>query len=161
MLRLENLSCGYGAIRAVEDLSIDVPVGTVLALLGPNGAGKTTSFYMTVGLVKPNGGKVFFDGKDITRMPMHKRARRGIGYLSQEPRLDVTKTVRENVEEAVAETRQLLTKFEEISLKFAEPMSDAEMTKLLDQQAKVQERMQTKPVLQVLPDRFQVLDGRP
>src|SRR6266446_157344 len=84
LLRTQGLVKIYGGRRVVDGVDINVKSGEIVGLLGPNGAGKTTSFYMTVGLVKPNGGKVFFDGKDVTRMPMHKRARRGIGYLSQE-----------------------------------------------------------------------------
>src|SRR5205823_10099182 len=85
LLHTEQLVKIYGGRRVVDGVDINVRAGEVVGLLGPNGAGKTTTFYMTVGLVKPDGGKVFFDGKDVTRMSMHKRARRGISYLSQEP----------------------------------------------------------------------------
>ncbi len=97
LLRTQGLVKIYGGRRVVDGVDINVKSGEIVGLLGPNGAGKTTSFYMTVGLVKPNGGKVFFDGKDITRMPMHKRARRGIGYLSQEASVFRKLTVEENI----------------------------------------------------------------
>jgi len=83
LLRTQGLVKIYGGRRVVDGVDINVKAGEIVGLLGKNGAGKTTTFYMTVGLVKPNAGKVFFDAKDVTRMPMHKRARRGMGYLSQ------------------------------------------------------------------------------
>ncbi len=85
VLRTENLVKVYKKRRVVEGVSISVKQGEIVGLLGPNGAGKTTTFYMIVGAVKPNGGKVYLDDKDITKMPMFKRARLGIGYLPQEP----------------------------------------------------------------------------
>src|SRR5579871_3388296 len=97
LLRTQGLVKIYGGRRVVDGVDINVRAGEVVGLLGKNGAGKTTTFYMTVGLVKPNAGKVFFDGKDITRLPMHKRARRGIGYLSQEPSVFRKLTVEENI----------------------------------------------------------------
>jgi lipopolysaccharide export system ATP-binding protein len=97
LLRTQGLVKIYGGRRVVDGVDINVKSGEIVGLLGPNGAGKTTSFYMTVGLVKPNGGKVFFDGRDVTRMPMHKRARRGIGYLAQEPSVFRKLTVEENI----------------------------------------------------------------
>jgi lipopolysaccharide export system ATP-binding protein len=97
LLRTQGLVKIYGGRRVVDGVDINVKSGEIVGLLGPNGAGKTTSFYMTVGLVKPNGGKVFFDGSDVTRMPMHKRARRGIGYLAQEPSVFRKLTVEENI----------------------------------------------------------------
>jgi len=97
LLRTQGLVKIYGGRRVVDGVDINVKSGEIVGLLGPNGAGKTTSFYMTVGLVKPNGGKVFFDGRDVTRMPMHKRARCGIGYLAQEPSVFRKLTVEENI----------------------------------------------------------------
>ena len=84
-IEAENLIKIYGDRRVVNDVSFTMEKGEVVGLLGPNGAGKTTTFYMIVGLVKPNGGKVFLDKQDITTLPMHMRARAGIGYLPQEP----------------------------------------------------------------------------
>ena len=83
-LRSENLVKKYGHRTVVQSVSIDVKQGEIVGLLGPNGAGKTTTFYMMVGFVKPDGGKVFVDDLDITSFPMYKRARKGIGYLPQE-----------------------------------------------------------------------------
>jgi len=97
LLRTEALVKIYSGRRVVNGVDINVKHGEVVGLLGPNGAGKTTTFYMTVGLVKPDGGTVFFDGRDITRMPMHRRARLGIGYLSQEPSVFRKLTVEENI----------------------------------------------------------------
>lgn len=97
LLRTEGLVKIYGGRSVVNGVDINVKHGEVVGLLGPNGAGKTTSFYMTVGLVKPDGGKVFFDGHEVTHMPMHQRARLGIGYLSQEPSVFRKLTVEENI----------------------------------------------------------------
>lgn len=81
----EDLVKIYRGRRVVNGVSLEMHQGEVVGLLGPNGAGKTTTFYMIVGLVKPNQGRVLLDGKDITHMPMYRRARSGIGYLAQEP----------------------------------------------------------------------------
>lgn len=83
-LRADNLVKTYGSRKVVNDVSIEVNRGEIVGLLGPNGAGKTTSFYMVVGLIKANSGKVFLDDRNITSMPMYKRAKLGIGYLPQE-----------------------------------------------------------------------------
>jgi lipopolysaccharide export system ATP-binding protein len=109
LLRTEGLVKIYGGRSVVNGVDINVKHGEVVGLLGPNGAGKTTSFYMTVGLVKPDGGKVFFDGHEVTHMPMHKRARLGIGYLSQEPSVFRKLTVEENIL-AILETLPLTEK---------------------------------------------------
>jgi lipopolysaccharide export system ATP-binding protein len=106
LLHTAKLVKVYGGRRVVDGVDINVRRGEVVGLLGPNGAGKTTTFYMTVGLVKPNGGKVFFDGEDITHVPMHRRARMGIGYLSQEPSVFRKLTVEENIM-AILETLPL------------------------------------------------------
>jgi lipopolysaccharide export system ATP-binding protein len=87
----------YGGRTVVNSVSIRVETGRVIGLLGPNGAGKTTTFYMVVGLVSPDSGSVLLDGMDITRLPMHKRALRGVGYLAQEASIFRNLTVRENV----------------------------------------------------------------
>ncbi len=85
ILRAEGLQKTYKSRKVVSGVSVDIAPGEIVGLLGPNGAGKTTSFYMMVGLVKPDGGRVLLDDKDITRLPMYKRAQEGIGYLAQEP----------------------------------------------------------------------------
>jgi lipopolysaccharide export system ATP-binding protein len=84
-LEAKKLEKTYRGRKVVKGVSFQVKHGEVVGLLGPNGAGKTTSFYMVVGLVKPDQGRVVLDGTDITRMPMYRRARNGIGYLAQEP----------------------------------------------------------------------------
>ena len=97
LLHTEGLVKIYGGRRVVNGVDINVKRGEVVGLLGPNGAGKTTTFYMTVGLVKPNAGHVFLEGADVTQVPMHQRARRGIGYLAQEPSIFRKLTVEENI----------------------------------------------------------------
>lgn len=84
VLRTENLVKRYGRRTVANQVSINVSQGEIVGLLGPNGAGKTTTFYMTTGLITPNGGKIFLDNKDITSLPVYKRAQLGIGYLPQE-----------------------------------------------------------------------------
>ena len=87
----------YGERTVVNDVSIKVSQGEIVGLLGPNGAGKTTSFYMVVGFVKPNGGNVYLDNKEITSLPMYRRAKLGIGYLPQEPSVFRKMTVEDNI----------------------------------------------------------------
>ncbi len=93
----QDLKKNYHGRNVVDGVNINIKAGEVVGLLGPNGAGKTTSFYMIVGLVRPTHGQVFFRGTDISRLPMHQRARQGLGYLSQEPSIFRKLTVAENV----------------------------------------------------------------
>ena len=102
-LATENLVKAYSKRVVVDHVSIDVNQGEIVGLLGPNGAGKTTTFYMVVGLIRPQGGKITLDDENITALPMYKRARKGIGYLSQEPSIFRRLTVEENLM-AVLET---------------------------------------------------------
>ena len=122
VLRTENLVKKYGQRLVNDHVSYQVAQGEIVGLLGPNGAGKTTSFYMAVGLVKPNEGKVFLDDQDITNLPMYRRARLGLGYLAQEASVFRTLTVEENIlavlemtslskAEQKAKTEQLLEEF--------------------------------------------------
>ncbi|WP_375585153.1 LPS export ABC transporter ATP-binding protein [Cyclobacterium xiamenense] len=97
ILRAENLVKIYKKKKVVNDISVSVEQGEIVGLLGPNGAGKTTSFYMIVGLIKPNGGRVFLDGENITSLPMYRRAKLGIGYLAQEASVFRKLTVEENI----------------------------------------------------------------
>jgi lipopolysaccharide export system ATP-binding protein len=97
ILRTENLIKKYGSRLVNDRVSYAVEQGEIVGLLGPNGAGKTTSFYMAVGLIKPNSGKVFLDDIDITNLPMYKRARLGLGYLAQEASVFRQLTVEENI----------------------------------------------------------------
>ena len=96
-IEAKNLIKIYGDRRVVNDVSFTMEKGEVVGLLGPNGAGKTTTFYMIVGLVKPNGGNVFLEDKNITTLPMHMRARAGIGYLPQEPSSFRSLSVEDNI----------------------------------------------------------------
>ncbi len=96
-LEAKGLVKVYRKRRVVSDVALQLRQGEIVGLLGPNGAGKTTVFYMIVGLIPPLQGQITFDGQDITRMPMYKRARRGIGYLSQEPSIFRKLTVEENI----------------------------------------------------------------
>ena len=97
LIQTEQLVKAYKGREVVRKVEINVRPGEIVGLLGPNGAGKTTSFYMIVGLVRPTAGKVFFNGRNVTSVPMYKRARMGMGYLSQEPSIFRKLTVRENV----------------------------------------------------------------
>lgn len=97
LLATDSLAKTYGRRRVVDGVSISVKSGEIVGLLGPNGAGKTTTFNMVVGLVRPDGGGVTFRDKNITRRPMHLRARAGMGYLSQEPSVFRKLTVEENI----------------------------------------------------------------
>jgi len=107
-LRTEKVSKQFNQRKVVDEVSINVTSGEVVGLLGPNGAGKTTSFYMTVGLIKPDSGKIFLDDQDITSFPMHVRAREGLGYLPQEASIFRKLSVEDNVR-AVLQTRRELS----------------------------------------------------
>jgi lipopolysaccharide export system ATP-binding protein len=96
-LESRHLQKSYGSRQVVFDVSVKVQKGEVVGLLGPNGAGKTTSFYMIVGLVRTDGGHILIDGEDVTRMPIHRRARMGLSYLPQEASIFRKLTVAENV----------------------------------------------------------------
>jgi len=96
-LRAENLMKSYKGRKVVNGISIEVNQGEIVGLLGPNGAGKTTSFYMIVGLIKPNGGTIYLDHQEITKYPMYKRAQHGIGYLAQEASIFRKLSVEDNI----------------------------------------------------------------
>ena len=97
VLSTEQLVKIYGGRAVVNGVDIQVRAGEIVGLLGPNGAGKTTSFYMIVGLVRPNNGRVIFSGTDVTKYPMYKRARLGMGYLPQEESIFRKMTVEQNI----------------------------------------------------------------
>ena len=97
-LRTDKLTKSYGDRRVVDEVSVSVREGEVVGLLGPNGAGKTTTFNMIVGVMRPASGDIYLDGEELTHLPMYKRARKGIGYLSQEPSVFRKLTVRKNLE---------------------------------------------------------------
>ena len=96
-LSASNLMKSYSGRQVVKDVSLEVNQGEIVGLLGPNGAGKTTSFYMIVGLIKPNGGKIFLDNQEITKFPMYKRAQHGIGYLAQEASVFRKLSIEDNI----------------------------------------------------------------
>jgi len=108
-LKALNLAKSYKGRKVVSDTSMEVRSGEIIGLLGPNGAGKTTSFYMIIGLIRADHGKVYIDNEDITKAPMHVRARKGLGYLPQEASIFRKLTVRDNIL-AILETRPDLSK---------------------------------------------------
>lgn len=97
ILRAENIVKSYRGRKVVKGISLEVKQGEIVGLLGPNGAGKTTSFYIIVGLIKPNGGSIYLNDKDITSYPMYKRAQNGIGYLAQEASVFRKLSVEDNI----------------------------------------------------------------
>ncbi len=105
VLRTENLVKRYKSRTVVNHVSIDVKQGEIVGLLGPNGAGKTTTFYMTVGLVMPNEGKIFLNEQEITKFPVYKRAQNGIGYLAQEASIFRKMTVEDNIRSILEMTK--------------------------------------------------------
>ncbi|MEQ9510940.1 MAG: ATP-binding cassette domain-containing protein, partial [Alloalcanivorax xenomutans] len=110
-LNARQLAKSYKGRRVIEDVSLEVEAGQIVGLLGPNGAGKTTCFYMIVGLVEADAGRIEINGEDITHLPMHGRAKRGIGYLPQEASIFRRLTVEQNIM-AILETRKELSKAE-------------------------------------------------
>ena len=97
VLKAKNLVKKYGDFYAVNDIDLNLNKGEVVGLLGPNGAGKTTTFYMITGMIRPSSGKIIFEDEDITKFPMYKRARMGIGYLAQEPSIFGKLNVEDNL----------------------------------------------------------------
>ena len=111
ILKAQNLTKSYAGKAVVKDVSLNLKQGEIVGLLGPNGAGKTTSFYMIVGLIKPNSGSIFLDDKEITNFPMYKRAQNGIGYLAQESSVFRKMSVEDNIHSVLQMTK--LTKEEQ------------------------------------------------
>ena len=132
IIRTQDLVKIYGKKKVVNQVSIEVRQGEIVGLLGPNGAGKTTTFHMMIGLIKANGGHVFIDDVDIIKMPMYKRARMGISYLSQEPSVFSKLTVKQNVM-AILETQNYTKKERQTILK--ESLDELDLTKLSNQKA--------------------------
>ena len=122
ILRTVGLVKRFGQRVVVKGVSIEIRSGEIVGLLGPNGAGKTTTFYMITGLLRPNEGKIYLDDKDITNMPIHKRARLGIGYLPQEPSIFRKLTVEENLLTILQflpmSNRERMAKVEELLIEF-------------------------------------------
>lgn len=116
VLKTNDLVKDYGSKRVVNKVNIEVKQGEIVGLLGPNGAGKTTTFYMVVGLISPKSGSIWLDNEEITNLPMYKRARKGIGYLAQEPSVFRGLTVEKNIL-AILDTLKLTKSQRETRLK--------------------------------------------
>ena len=114
ILRAEHLIKKYKSRTVVKDVSVQVEQGEIVGLLGPNGAGKTTSFYMIVGLITPNGGRIFLDDQEITKEPVYKRAQLGVGYLAQEASVFRRLSVEDNIRAVLEMTK--MTKEEQKEL---------------------------------------------
>ena len=132
VLRASHLSKSYKKRPVIRDVSLTVESGAIVGLLGPNGAGKTTCFYMIVGLVAQDGGTVFIDDEDITTLPMHGRARKGIGYLPQEASVFRKMTVQNNIL-AILETRKDLNTTQRIN-KAEQLLQEFHLTHIRDSQ---------------------------
>jgi len=129
---VNNLVKKYGKKTVVNNVSLEITQGEIVGILGPNGAGKSTTFYMILGLAKPNGGQVLYNDLDITRKPMYKRARLGIGYLAQAPSVFHKLTVADNIM-AILETIPMSKK--ERKNKLDEYLSELSLTKIAHQKA--------------------------
>jgi lipopolysaccharide export system ATP-binding protein len=133
ILKALNLIKRYSGRTVVDHVCFDVSEGEIVGLLGRNGAGKTTSFRMTVGMIEPDEGRVIFNGQDVTDLPMYKRARRGMGYLAQEPSVFQKLTVEQNLL-AILETRALSR--HQRKVRAAELMAQFDLTKVTKQYAR-------------------------
>ncbi|WP_100638661.1 LPS export ABC transporter ATP-binding protein [Marinobacter salexigens] len=132
VLRASNLAKSYKQKKVVIDVSLEIRSGEIVGLLGPNGAGKTTCFYMIVGLVNADNGRITIDSQDITPLPMHGRARKGIGYLPQEASVFRKLSVRDNIM-AILETRKNLSRAERLS-KVEQLLEEFHITHIRDSQ---------------------------
>lgn len=166
LLTTEHLAKAYRGRRVVDGVSIQVRAGEVVGLLGPNGAGKTTTFNMIVGVVKPDEGAVNFQGGDVTALPMHLRARLGMGYLTQEPSVFRKLTVEQNIL-AILETCQMDRAERRIRLKYL--LEELDMTKLARHRAytlsggekrrlEITRALVTSPQLLMLDEPFSGID---
>lgn len=166
LLSTEKLVKEYRNRRVVNEVSITVAPGEIVGLLGPNGAGKTTTFNMVVGLVKPGAGAVRFLGQEITRLPMHLRARRGIGYLTQEPSIFRKLTVEQNIL-AILETCR--TKRAERAVRLKYLLEELDMARLAKSKAytlsggekrrlEITRALVTSPKLLLLDEPFSGID---
>ena len=166
LLKTDKLVKEYRQRRVVNGVSITVGAGEIVGLLGPNGAGKTTSFNMVVGLIKPDEGRVVFQGRDITRLPMHKRARLGMGYLTQEPSIFRKLTVEQNVL-AILETCRMSRQERAVRLKYL--LDELDLTRLSKSKAytlsggekrrlEITRALVTSPKLPLLDEPFSGID---
>jgi len=166
LLHAKNLVKRYGGRTVVNNVSVVVHQGEIVGLLGRNGAGKTTSFRMTIGMITPDAGTVIFDGVDVTRMPMFKRARRGMGYLSQEPSIFQRLTVRQNLL-AVLETmnftrRDRRQKADALLEQFALTKTSSQLARTLSggerRKLEIARAMVTNPTMVLLDEPFSGVD---
>jgi lipopolysaccharide export system ATP-binding protein len=166
LLATEKLVKEYRSRRVVNGVSITVAPGEIVGLLGPNGAGKTTSFNMVVGVIKPDGGAVWFQQRDITRLPMHKRARLGMGYLTQEPSIFRKLTVEQNIL-AILETCRMGRQERAVRLKYL--LDELDMARLAKSKAytlsggekrrlEITRALVTSPKLLLLDEPFSGID---
>lgn len=166
LLEVKNLVKRFGGKPVVNGLSFSIEPGEVVALLGPNGAGKTTAFYMTVGLIAPDEGSVFFKQQEVTRKPIHYRAKMGLGYLAQEPSIFRSLTVEENIlciletlpltkSQRLEKLHTLLCelKIEHLRLKQAASLSGGERRRL-----EITRALVTEPSLLLLDEPFANID---
>ena len=166
LLTTDMLVKEYGQRRVVNGVSIQVNAGEIVGLLGPNGAGKTTTFNMVVGVIRPDGGDVRFQGRAITRLPMHKRARLGIGYLTQEPSIFRKLTVEQNIL-AILETCKMNRRERAVRLKYL--LDELDMARLAKSKAytlsggekrrlEITRALVTSPKLLLLDEPFASID---
>jgi lipopolysaccharide export system ATP-binding protein len=166
VLSAEGLVKAYRGRRVVNDVALNVAQGEIVGLLGPNGAGKTTTFYMLVGLIEPQSGQIKLDGKDITGMPMYKRARAGIGYLSQEPSIFRKLTVEQNIL-AILETlplsaaerkERLETLLDELSIKHLRSSRAFQLSGGERRRLEITRALVTQPKFMMLDEPFAGVD---
>ena len=166
LLRTDKLVKAYRGRRVVNSVSIHVNAGEIVGLLGPNGAGKTTSFNIVVGVVKPDSGAVIFQDRDITRLPMHRRARLGMGYLTQEPSVFRKLTVEQNIL-AILETCKMSREERRVRLKYL--LDELDMARLAKSKAytlsggekrrlEITRALVTSPKLMLLDEPFSGID---
>jgi lipopolysaccharide export system ATP-binding protein len=166
LLATEKLVKEYGSRRVVNGVSVNVNAGEIVGLLGPNGAGKTTTFNMVVGVVKPDEGSVKFQGREISNLPMHKRARLGIGYLTQEPSVFRKLTVAENIL-AILETCKISNDERVVRLKYL--LDELDLTPIAKNKAytlsggekrrlEITRALVTSPKLMLLDEPFSGID---
>lgn len=166
LLKIENLQKSYSGKSVVNGLSFHVGKGEVVGLLGPNGAGKTTAFYMTIGLIRPDSGKVFFNDQEVTYLPIHERSHMGMGYLAQEPSVFRQLSVEDNIR-CILETVSLSKKEQTIRLK--ELLQELGLTRLAKKKActlsggerrrlEITRALVTQPSLLLLDEPFANID---